>query len=174
MRRPLAPVSVILLLSLWVPTPAHAQLPPPELEVGVVAGMYTPSAPYPFVGASFGFTNPKFAVEVEYSGTVGRSDTKPAAYSITGNLIIKMPLKIGRAQFYGLGGIGMYAESYQQGHGSGALQALNFGAGANFPMTGPVSLRLEYRVYKPDREVGDPRQGTAPPQRFSAGLSFGF
>ena len=139
-----------------------------------MAGVYTPSAPHPFIGAAFGFTNPKFALEVEYSGTVGRFDTKPAAYSVTINLIVKTPLTAGRAQFYGLGGIGMYAESYQQGHGSGALQALNFGAGANLPMTGPVSLRLEYRVYKPDREVGDPRQGAAPPQRFSAGLSFGF
>jgi hypothetical protein len=173
MRTVLIRVSVIVVLSQWVGTPAQAQVPP-DFEVTVVAGMFTPSAPHPFVGAAFGFSNPRFAIEVEYAGTVGRSDTKPAAFSITGNLIVRTPLRAGRAQFYGLAGIGMYAESYQQGHGSGALQALNFGGGATVPLNGPVSLRLEYRVFKADREAGDPRIGTSPPQRVSVAVSLGF
>jgi hypothetical protein len=173
MQKWLVPFTVTLVLFLWAATPALAQIPP-ELEGTVVAGMFTPSAPHPFVGAGFGFSNPRFAVEVEYAGTIGRPETTPAAFSISGSVIVMTPLHAGRAQFYGLGGIGVYAESYQQGHGSGALQALHFGGGAKVPLSGPVSLRLEYRAFKADRETGDPRLGTAPPQRFSAGVSFGF
>jgi Outer membrane protein beta-barrel domain len=173
MRKRLVPVSVTLVLSLSAAIPAHAQVHP-DVEGTFVAGMFTPSAPHPFVGAGFGFSNPRFALEIEYAGTVGQSDTTPAAFSITVNLIVMTPLRAGRAQFYGLAGFGVYAESYQEGHGSGALQALNFGAGAKVPLNGPLSLRLEYRLFTGEREATDPRKGTGPPQRLSAGLSFGF
>jgi hypothetical protein len=173
MRKFLARVGLIVVLAQWVGTPGHAQVPP-DLEGTVSTGMYTPSAPLPFVGVAFGFSNPRFALEIGYAGTVGRSDTRPAAFSVSVDLIVMTPLRAGRAQFYGLAGFGMYAESYQQGHGTGALQALNYGGGAKIPLSGPVSLRLEYRIFNADRETGDPRIGTAPPQRLSAGLSLGF
>jgi hypothetical protein len=153
--------------------PAQAQ---PAIRTGgaLVFGMYTPSAPHPFLGIAFGPTSGSTALEVEYAGTVGRSSDIDTSASITVNFLFQTPLTIRNAQIYGSAGLGLYGESRPDGHGSGELEAVVFGTGARIPLDGAFRLRLDYRVFLVHREATDSRRGTLPPQRLSVGLSFGF
>jgi hypothetical protein len=51
-----------------------------------------------------------------------------------------------RFQFYGIGGFGLYRETFEGGGGSGEILARNIGGGAKIGLACPLRLRLDYRV----------------------------
>ena len=106
--------------------------------------------------------------EVELAQLVERGDDGAAALA-TGmaNVIVQTPLDVSRMQFYGTTGVGVYRETL------GALQETsvggNVGGGVKIRLTGPLKLRLDYRLF---RLRGAPVTTTY--HRVYAGATLGF
>jgi hypothetical protein len=168
MRKPLSSVGLLTLTILLAAAPARA-------DGTLLLGVCSPSFPHPTVGLAWGIGSDAFRIETEYAGTLGEATRSiPSVDSIMFNLVFRTPIEIRRARVYAIGGIGMYGDSTGSGPGSGELQAVDLGIGAKVPIAGALKLRLEYRAYLIHREVNDPRAGSAPPQRLSAGLTVSF
>lgn len=164
----LARLAVVSCLAIGIPASAAA-----DQGATFLLGMYSPSAPHPAVGFAWRLGGPRGSLEVEYAGTLGRkSGTAPRAASATLNLLIRTPLQVRRAHMYAIAGIGLYGESSGES-GSGELSPVVLGVGTKLSLSGPVALRIDYRVFVVRREAGDPRVGTMVPQRLSVGLTFG-
>ena len=144
-------------------TPARADA---TLFAGVATSA-TVAASRPSLGIAFGRCPGVFGFELEYAGGLGDA----AVRTVVVNLLLQTRLPIHRVQFYGLGGFGVYGET-----GSGEIASGDIGMGAKITLSGPLKLRLDYRVFllgaSPDASAG--LVIGRHPQRLSAGLSFAF
>jgi hypothetical protein len=167
MKRTLAVLLIILVVS---SVPARA-------DVTVFAGVQPNGGAHPVVGAAFGRAPGVVGFELEYARTIGAvTATKPSSGSVNGGLLIQTRPASGRIQLYGIGGFGVWGETYEDGRGSGAILATNIGGGVKVPMAGRFKLRVDYRLFMlgdaPDAAPGidvDRRR-----HRIVAGLSFTF
>jgi hypothetical protein len=137
----------------------------------------TAGSPRPAAGVAFGHCPSIVGFEIEYARTLGAATaSKSSAGGINANLMVQTRSPIRGVQFYGIGGVGLYSETFGGGVGSGAILAKNFGGGVKIGLGGPLRLRLDYRVFvlgdAPDaaREVVVHQY----PHRFSAGQSLAF
>jgi opacity protein-like surface antigen len=76
-------------------------------------------------------------------------------------------LPLGRLQFYGTAGAGVYRETLREE--SETNVGINLGGGVKITLLGPLRLRLDYRVFT---LRGEPRHSK--PQRFYVGLNLKF
>lgn len=119
-------------------------------------------------GVSAGMGLVVVGFEIELAQLVERAEDGAAALS-TGmaNVIVQTPIDVSRMQFYGTTGVGVYRETL------GALQETNvggnLGGGVKIRVTGPLKLRLDYRLF---RLRGAPV--TATYHRVYAGATLGF
>ena len=93
----------------------------------------------------------------KYFGTFGASRVQANVHTVTGDLVVKLPLPIRRVSAYALAGGGSLIfdptgnrGGSVPGAGSQARGAFLYGAGADYALTRHFSLRAEYRgfVYK--------------------------
>jgi opacity protein-like surface antigen len=92
-----------------------------------------------------------------YFGSLGQSRVQANVHTVTGDLVVKLPLPIRRISTYALaGGGGLIFDPTGNsggavpGAGSQGRGAFLYGAGADYALTRHLSLRAEYRgfVYK--------------------------
>ena len=94
-------------------------LPPIHPDVTAFVGLTTPTAS-PAVGVAFGGGGSTVRFEIEYAGTLGAAtSTHSSAQSISANLMVQSGRPIHGIQFYGIGGVGRYGETFGGGVGSG-------------------------------------------------------
>ena len=141
--------SVLLALALTLSSTSVAfaqQLPPFQPDGTVFVGVTMPTA-RPVLGAAFGGGGSIVRFEVEYAGTRGTSPTRASVDTIGVSLMVQSR-PIDRFQFYGIGGFGLYGETFEGGGGgSGEILARNIGGGAKIGLACPLRLRLDYRVF---------------------------
>ena len=127
----------------------------------------------PVVGASVGRWSRAVGFEVELAATVGASPGDRIDESLSGNLLVRTPLRIRGAQLYGVAGIGVYGQ-LRGSVGSGEVQALVLGTGVNIPLRHRLRLRCDYRVLSgsTDGSVGFPK--TVHAQRVAVGIGVAF
>lgn len=118
-------------------------------------------------GVAFGLTLIAVGFEVEYSD-ISEKDSASAPRLRTGmaNAIVQTPTS--GAQLYATAGVGVYRENLR-GTFQETNTALNIGAGMKLNLTGPLKLRVDYRLF---RLRGDALNPTV--HRVYAGLTAGF
>ena len=105
--------------------------------------------------------------EVEYANTSEDATVAaPGLRTFMANGLLQT-LPLGRLQFYGTAGAGVYRETLLDT--SETHVGINVGGGVKMTLAGPLRLRLDYRVFTLQ---GEPRH--ANPQRFYAGLNLKF
>ena len=105
--------------------------------------------------------------EVEYANTTEDATVEaPGLRTFMANGLLQT-LPLGRLQFYGTAGAGVYRETLRDL--SETHVGINVGGGVKMTLLGPLRLRLDYRVFT---LRGEPRH--ANPQRFYAGLNLKF
>ena len=137
----------------------------------------TTSAARPTIGGAFGGGGSIVRFEVEFAGTRGAGTaTRPSQGGISANITVQSPKPTHGIQFYVIGGIGFYGETFGGGGGSGEVGAKNIGLGGRMKLAGTLRLRLDYRVFvlgsAPDATPGLVLQRH--PQRVAVGLNFAF
>jgi hypothetical protein len=108
--------------------------------------------------------------EFEYADT--REDEDSGAPSLrTGmaNVLVQTPVPIGKFQFYGTVGAGLYRERVDAIDRQETHFANNIGGGAKMSLAGPLRARFDYRFFTLH---GDPLYSKV--HRFYAGLNIGF
>lgn len=107
--------------------------------------------------------------EFEYARTREEQETlAPSLRTYMGNVLLQTPMSVGGVQLYGTAGAGVYRESLEDGP-SETNVGTNIGGGVKITLTGPLRLRLDYRVFL----LGGDRVYDAP-KRFYAGLTLAF
>jgi opacity protein-like surface antigen len=115
--------------------------------------------------------------EVEYAQAhadddcfTGTATCAPSVRTFMGNVLIQTPRGIiPKTQLYGTVGGGYFRERFEsldiehQGFGS------NVGGGVKFDLTGPLRLRVDYRIFNLGNEAV-----YGHPQRFSVGVNLAF
>lgn len=159
-RLPLAIYHLPLLLLLLFPSTAAADLtaflgvnPTPERRT--VTG----------IAGGAGMLIVGFEVEYANTGEDATVDAPGLRTFMFNGLLQTLPL--GRLQFYGTAGGGVYRETLRDV--SETNFAINVGGGVKVTLLGPLRLRLDYRVFTLN---GEPRHSR--PQRFYAGLNLKF
>jgi len=105
--------------------------------------------------------------EVEYANTSEDATVDaPGLRTFMANGLVQT-LPLGRMQFYGTAGAGVYRETLRDV--SETHVGINVGGGVKMTLLGPLRLRLDYRVFT---LRGEPRHSR--PQRFYAGLNLKF
>ncbi len=114
--------------------------------------------------------------EFEYSSTNEDTSTgSPSLKTGMANILLQTPVPVARMQFYGTVGGGLYHEVL---HANATYHTLdhretsfgsNIGGGTKITLTGPLRVRLDYRLFKLS---GDALYGHA--HRFYAGLNLAF
>jgi opacity protein-like surface antigen len=161
MTRNLWRAVVAALCLVGLPATAHA-------DITAFLGVSPTSAVRLGRGVSAGAGLVVVGFEVELAQLVERVDDGAAALA-TGmaNVIVQTPLDVSRMQFYGTTGVGVYRETL------GPLQETsvggNVGGGVKIRLTGPLKLRLDYRLF---RLRGAPVTTTY--HRVYAGATLGF
>jgi|WetSurMetagenome_2_1015567.scaffolds.fasta_scaffold17225_3 hypothetical protein len=85
--------------------------------------------------------------ELEYAKVSQSIDEgAPGMKSVSGNLLLQTPMSIGGVQLYGTAGAGGYHQDLGLASETNAL--VNVGGGAKVNLTGPLRLRIDYRVFK--------------------------
>lgn len=106
--------------------------------------------------------------EFEYANTSEDAlELAPELRTFMVNGILQTPFPIGRMQFYGTAGGGVFRETLNAD--SETNVGINVGGGVKMNLAGPLRLRLDYRVFT---LRGSPRHSK--PQRFYAGLNLKF
>ena len=161
------------LLGAWL----VASAVPAQADAAAFVGAMTAGSPRPAFGVSFGRCPSVFGFEIEYAGTLGAAtSTSSSAGGINANIMVQSRSPIHGLQFYGIGGFGLYGETFGSGVGSGEILAGDIGGGAKIGLAGPLKLRLDYRVFLLG-DAPDAARGVVVhqhPQRFSVGLSLAF
>lgn len=154
-------------VALLLPSVAHAQS---GWTGAVLPGLVTVDGARASLGVAFGYCPSLAGFEIEYFSTRGRpAEDGPSAGAVVANVIVH-PAARGNAQFFAVGGFGMWGES-----GTGALSAADFGGGIKLAVLEHVHLRLDYRLFVlGDPESGARRPRSGVPQRFSAGVHLAF
>ena len=132
--------AVFALMLLGVATPASADI------TGFLGATATPSLRTARgLALSGGFLIVGF--EFEFSDTTeDRAEAAPGVRSGMLNVQVQTPIPVARTLFYATVGGGLYRETL--GAGSNTNVGTNIGAGAKIRLTGPIRLRLDYRVFK--------------------------
>ena len=151
----------LLVISLGAATTADADL---TAFVGTNA---TPSSRQ-VRGFGVGLSLLMFGVEFEYSDTAPK-DTVDLPSLRTGmfNLLAQAPFVISRLQFYGTIGGGLYREASRTVKTT--HRATNAGGGVKIALSGPIRLRIDYRIVTLRGARQNRRQ-----QRFYTGLNLAF
>lgn len=141
---------------------------PARADLTAFAGLQSGPEIRPTTGVSLGLGMLLVGWEVEVARAVQQqSDGVPSLTTGTGSLYIQNPIPIAGVQFYAIAGAGLYRErldpTYQQTDVHVAM-----GGGAKFSLSGPLKLRVDYRVFK----LRDARASA--PQRVYAGLTLAF
>jgi hypothetical protein len=127
----------------------------------------TPNA-RPAWGFSGGMTLVLVGWEVEYARTADdEDDLAPSLRTYMGNVFVQNPVPINGLTFYATAGAGLYREGFGDVTVTGF--GTNVGGGVKIDLSGPIGLRLDYRVLS---FTGDAVHRT--PQRFYAGLNVKF
>jgi len=167
MRRLLSRAAWLVALMLMNPVSARA-------DATVLVGLTSVDALRPSFGFSFGYRPSAVGFEIEYLSTTPGDYT---AGGIFASLIVQ-PMTISNVQIFAVGGVGVWGEGFAGGKGTGVLSAGNVGGGVLVPLSGPLSLRLDYRLFLlgevSKEEVGAIAPGTRHPQRIAAGIHFDF
>jgi hypothetical protein len=130
------------------------------------------AAPTPAVRPSIGFAGGMTLVIVGWEIEYGRAsedveDLAPSLRTYMGNVFVQNPVPLNGLTFYATAGAGVYRERFGDvvviGFGT------NVGGGVKIALSGPIGLRLDYRVLS---FTGDAVHRT--PQRFYAGLNLKF
>lgn len=120
------------------------------------------------VGASGGVTFVAFGFEGEYASTRESLDAgAPRLRTVMANAFVQNPIPLNGLTFYGIVGAGIYRETVIDQ--SQTSLATNIGGGVKIDLSGPLQLRLDYRMFV--------LQGDAlakKPQRLYAGVNLKF
>jgi len=177
--------AVVLLLA--VSSPALAQLtinqPAPRpsrpnpmadfrYHATIFAGFVPTPAVRPAMGFAFGGGIAPTGFELELARSPSRpSKGAPALQTFMVSFFGSFPVPLKRLRIYGIGGIGLWSEQFEAGHGAGEF-GKNLGIGGLYEIAGPLKFRFDYRVFffngSPDGSPVYPH-----PQRLTAGLCFG-
>ena len=177
--------AVVLLLT--IAPPALAQLtvsqpaprpsrPNPISDFRYNATIFTGFVPTPAVrptmGFAFGGGIAPTGFELELARTGSRlSKGAPALQTFMVSFFGSFPIPVKRLRVYGIGGIGLWNEQFEDGHGAGEF-GKNLGIGALYEIAGPLKARLDYRVFFFNSSQ-DATPVYAHPQRLTVGLCFG-
>ena len=105
--------------------------------------------------------------ELEYANTSEDEAVEaPGVRTFMANGLVQT-LPIGRMQFYGTAGAGVYRETLREDTVTNV--GINVGGGVKVSLLGPLRLRFDYRVFT---LRGEPRHSK--PQRFYVGLNLKF
>jgi hypothetical protein len=108
--------------------------------------------------------------EFEYADTKeDEDDGSPSLKTGMANLLLQTPIPIGRFQFYFTIGGGLYRERVDAIDRQETSFGSNIGGGTKMTLTGPLRLRLDYRLFN---LRGDPLHSTV--HRFYSGLNLAF
>lgn len=162
-KRVLIPVVTLLLCA--SATPAFADL---TVFLGV-----NPTPERRLVkGAAFGTGLLVVGFEFEYAATSADDDVlAPSLKTGMANVLVQTPVPIGRFQFYGTVGGGLYRERLRIAtidHQETSFGS-NIGGGTKMTLAGPLRLRLDYRLFN---LRGDALHDKV--HRFYAGLNLAF
>jgi hypothetical protein len=132
---------------------------------------FTPNPDHRLVrGISVGTGLLVVGFEFEYADT--RADDTSLAPSLrtgSANFLVQTPVPIGRFQFYGTLGAGLYRERVEATDRQETSFLNNVGGGAKMILSGPLRARFDYRLFTLH---GDPLYSQV--HRFYAGLNLGF
>ncbi len=162
------PLAVAALLITLSAVPARA-------DVTAFAGLTPTPAWRPTVGFSGGLTLVIVGWEVEYARTaedLKAREPGPALRTYMGNVFVQNPIPINGLTFYATAGAGFYRESFDTGAATADSITgfgTNVGGGVKIELTGPLRLRIDYRVFSFTRDAVHKT-----PQRFTAGLNLKF
>ena len=169
MRRLLSGAAWLAVLVLMNPLSARA-------DATVLVGLKSVEGLRPSFGWSFGHRPDAVGFEIEYLRTVHQ--TALGGYSAGGVFasLIVQPVTISHVQIFAIGGVGIWGEGFSGGKSAGLFRAGNVGGGALVHLAGPLSLRLDYRLFLLGKaeEQGSIPPSTKHPQRIAAGLHFDF
>lgn len=167
MRRFLIRAGWLAALVLITPTSARA-------DATALIGLTSLDDLRPSFGFSFGYRPSAVGFEIEYLSTMSGDYS---AGGIFASLIVQ-PVTISKVRIFAVGGVGVWGEGFDGGRRTGVLGAGNIGGGALVPLAGPVSLRLDYRLFVlgdvSKEEIGAIAPRTKYPQRIAAGIHFDF
>lgn len=165
--------AIRLTLALALPALAAA---PARADLTAFAGITPTPSVRTTVGFSGGLTLVIVGWEGEYARTGDDFDPEegesPELRTYMGNVFVQTPIPIKGLTFYAIAGAGIYRETFGAdtdredtvtGFGT------NVGGGVKIEISGPIHLRLDYRVFS---FTGDATHKT--PQRFTAGLALKF
>ena len=119
-------------------------------------------------GAALGFGFLIIGFELEYANAVEDAlEGLPGLQTGSGNLMVQTPVEIAKTTFYGTTGGGIYRERLLTQQETAI--ATNVGGGAKIRLTGPLRVRIDYRIF---RLQGEPINKTYHRLYFGANLSF--
>jgi opacity protein-like surface antigen len=119
-------------------------------------------------GAAVGFGLLVLGFEFEYAaGGEDHADAVPALTTAMGNVLLQMPFPVGGMQFYATAGAGGVRETLADQRETSI--GLNSGGGVKITVSGPVRIRVDYRVFS---LRGDALHPTV--QRIYTGLNLAF
>jgi hypothetical protein len=119
-------------------------------------------------GFAVGITVIAVGVEFEYASSAEDPvNKKPGLTTGSVNVLVQTPISIARVKLYATAGAGVYhmLNGADDKFGGG----LNFGGGVKISAVGPLSIRVDYRIFALQ---GAPVEGK--PQRVYAGLNLAF
>ena len=167
----MASIRIVLIVPLILAVPGGAR----AADATVLLGPMTVNGSRPAVGVAIGHAPSVAGFEIEYLSTLGgETASHSAAGGIFGNLIVQ-PVVVGRLQFYGIAGFGVWGETFADDTGTGAVGTKDVGGGVKIRLADRLRLRLDYRVFllgAPDDASRLP--STTRPQRISVGLHVAF
>jgi opacity protein-like surface antigen len=109
--------------------------------------------------------------EFEYASTNEDTSTgSPSLKTGMANILVQTPIPVARMQFYGTAGGGLYREVL---HGTPDHRETSFGSniggGVKVTLTGPLRVRIDYRLFNLHGDALYPRA-----HRFYGGLNLAF
>jgi opacity protein-like surface antigen len=119
-------------------------------------------------GVAIGITVIAVGVEFEYATSIEDAvNNKPGLTTGSVNVLAQTPMRFKGVRLYATAGVGFYhmLSGATDKYGSG----LNFGGGVKISAAGPISIRLDYRVFALQNPPVDGKV-----QRVYAGLNLAF
>ena len=166
--------AMLCLMALTVSTAsAVAQTRESPVNVAAFAGVAMAPGPHAAIGVAVGVRPRPGPVSLEFEYSRSRSDPPagvPAIVTFSGNLLVQLPIRPSRFQFYGTFGVGFYVLLLDH-HSSEPNDARNFGGGVKITLAGPLKLRMDYREFRLARIGGEYHSNE---HRFYVGIVTGF
>ncbi len=166
--------AMLCLMALTVSTAsAVAQTRESPVNVTAFAGVAMAAGPHVAIGVAVGVRPRPGPVSIEFEYSRSRSDPPagvPAIVTFSGNLLVQLPIRPSRFQFYGTFGVGLYVLLLDH-RSSEPNDARNFGGGVKITLAGPLKLRMDYREFRLARIGGEDHSNE---HRFCVGIVTGF